>query len=144
MTLLCGRQFIFVTIHYRVSAINVTRKGRIGRAEWCCPFCPYNPFPAHVYCRHPVHNHWCSMWFCPVKKQCNHTWGMLGSERILRPSGEKATEGALPGCQWPLVVSLRLISRHKVSEIPNAMERITVLALFSCGCEMPIPVSKHL
>ena len=40
---------------YRLTAINVTRKGRIGRAEWSCPFCPLNLFPAHVYCRHPVH-----------------------------------------------------------------------------------------
>ena len=25
------------------------------RESWpCSPFCPFNPFPAHVYCRHPV------------------------------------------------------------------------------------------
>ena len=39
---------------YRVTTINMNRKGRIGRAEWCCPFCQFNPFPAHVYCSHPV------------------------------------------------------------------------------------------
>ena len=50
-------------------------------------------------------------------------------ERILRPSGERATEGVLPGCQRPQAMSLRLIP-HKVCKIPKAGARIMVLALF--------------
>ena len=45
---------MYYNFYYQVTTINVTRKGRIGCAEWCCPFCPFNPFPAHVYCSHPV------------------------------------------------------------------------------------------
>ena len=63
---------------YRVTTINMTRKGRIGRAEWCCPLCRFNPFPAHVYCRHPVfqsiYSHLCYQMITPIILLSHSTW----------------------------------------------------------------------
>ena len=66
---------------YRVTALNVTRKGRVGRAEVCCPIGPFNPYPAHVSCPHSVEPYHQEPWRAKFNYFWPNCWDLKNGSR---------------------------------------------------------------